>query len=111
MRVAVLEGELRRRLADVHAVRTTTGIDTVAVSRKFRRINQHLSSATQDALLVVMKVAVAQSEVSALRTNSGAVQIGDARPGELDVLDDGIVALDHPDRLALGILARGRDVS
>jgi hypothetical protein len=32
-----------------------------------------------------------------------------ARAGELEVLDGGVLALDHPDGLAAGVLAGGRD--
>ena len=47
--------------------------------RELRRIDQDLSGAAENALLVVVKVAVTHGEVRAFRADSSAVQVGDGR--------------------------------
>src|SRR5690606_29793610 len=53
-------------------------------------------------------VRVADRQVLALRPDAGAVLVGNARPGEFDVLDSNAVAPDHPDAHAVLLVAARR---
>ena len=57
-----------------------------------------------------MKITVADREIIALLTNSGAVQARNGSPAELDIFDNGILAGNDPDCLALRILTTCIDV-
>jgi len=103
MRVAVAKRERLGR-ADVQVVREPL---PVAVVGKLGVFDQHLAcSPRQDAVFVVMKIAVPDCQVVPFQPDPGAVLVGHAGAGELDVFDHRVVAVDHPDAFAVGVGAR-----
>ena len=107
-RVVVAEDELRAALADVERMRGRIGHGAAVL--ELAALEEHLAVAAQDAVLAVVEAAVADREVLPLRPNAGAVAVADAGPGELDVLHGEVAARHHPNGLAAGVLAVGREL-
>src|SRR5260221_11741297 len=57
----------------------------------------------EDAVLVVVEVAVAHRQADAFEPDAGAILLRYLRTGKLHALDRGVVALDDPDRLVFGL--------
>src|SRR5579872_2500257 len=57
----------------------------------------------ENPFLIVVKIAVADGEVHAFGANSGAIVVEYRCSGELDVLDDHVISVDHPNAFSLGI--------
>ena len=104
--VAEAQGEAAR-LADIDVVVVPL---RVAVARELGVLDDDVAlgvDAAQDAHLVAVEVAVAHREAGAFGADPGAVAMAHRRARELDVLDQRAAALDHPDRLALGVRPGG----
>ncbi len=96
--------------ADVEVVRVAVA---VAVAEEPRPLDDDVAlgvGAGEDAVLVVVEPAARDGEVGALLADARAVAVGHGRAAQLDPVDGRAVAGDHPDRLALGVLAVGPQV-
>src|SRR5262249_5578512 len=100
MRIAILQCELVDR-ANVHIVRLAVA---GAVVGELAVLDQDLASPPigENAILIVVEVAVAQREVVPLLTDPGAIRVRHGAPGELDVLNRRIVTLNDPGGFEIG---------
>src|SRR5882672_3955062 len=98
--------ETQREGPDVADVEVVGVAVTGSVARQFRTLDDDIArpiEAGQDAILVVVYVAIADRQAGAFEPDGGAVAVGYLRAGKLHGLDGGVVALDDPDPLALGL--------
>src|SRR5262245_38480872 len=96
-------------MVDVHVVRKPVAC---AVVSELGALDQDLAAcvvAGEDAVLVVVERAASHREVLALLADARAVLVNHLGPGELDVLDRGVIASDDPDGFALRALSGGVD--
>ena len=76
-----------------------------SVAREFRILDHDFAIApvaAENAVLVVMKIAVAHGEPTPLEANASAISIDDFGARKLDVLDLYVVTLDDPDAFLFG---------
>lgn len=95
-------------VADVDIVGAAVARAVVAELRVFD-IQRHIRvAAGEDAVFIVLELAVPDDQLPAFEADAGAVVVGHARAAKLQVLDRDAAAAHHPDALSLGIGA-GRD--
>src|SRR5262245_14895092 len=101
VRIAVAQRESLGATADVHVVRTSVRVYAVAVICELRILNEYVSAAREDPILVIVEIPVAHGEIGTIASNSGAVVVWHRSTRELDILDGYVVATDNPDSFPL----------
>src|SRR6266404_4777654 len=85
----------------------------VPVARELGVLDQNIASryvALENAVLVVVEVAVTHGPIHSLRANAGAVFGSGRGAGELNVLDQEVAPGGHPDSFVLRTFLIGIDV-
>src|SRR5271166_180072 len=97
-------------LADIHVV----GLPVpVPIAGKLRVFNDDIAlgiRTRQDAILVIVKIAVGYSKPGPFQADRSAVLIRNRRSREFDIFNRRICPLNHPDAFTLGVLAMGVDM-
>src|SRR6476620_6028568 len=103
MRVVVAEDQ-RADVSDVNVVGLAVAKAVECKLGELNRDGARERSVRENALIVVMEVAVAHGQVVALLANAHAVLVNDVRAAEFDVLNCRIGAGNDPDTFALRTL-------
>src|SRR5690606_28759644 len=92
-------------LADVEIMGAPV-VDAVVGELRILDIEEHIGAARrQDAVLIVLELALAHGQVAFFEAYAGAVAVAYARIAEFEVLDRDGAAAHHPDALAFGVRA------
>src|SRR5579863_144405 len=66
-----------------------------------------VSAIGENAVLIVMKIAISDCKIGSLRPNASAIIVWDCRACEFDILNIRVTSRYHPDSFALRALAGG----
>ncbi len=112
MRVAVAQREACHGRAEVHVVRAIVGRGALAVVVELGILDQHHSAGVENAVLIVVEIAVADRETRTVGADPRSVLAivdGYSGPGKLDIFHGGVIG-GHPDSLAVADELRGTHV-
>ncbi len=107
VRIVVTEDKLGD-VSDVQVMGKTVARAVVIELAEFDQ-DRAIASARENAILVVVEIAIAHRQIVPLLADAGTIHVGDGRPRELDILHGGVVGGNDPDALPPGVISRGID--